>query len=144
VQEIVDQIRLTRKQSGVDGNILWSMKSLMRNQGLNDALETEVYSQPALIPASPWLGTGRPPKPALNVAEVSAAKLRVTWSGGHASKASLWLLQTRNGPEWRTEIMPGDKTNATWTGELPEVVALSAVDRNGNISAATALKRRDQ
>jgi uncharacterized lipoprotein YddW (UPF0748 family) len=144
VQEIVNQIRLARKQSGVDGNILWSMKSLMRNQGLDDAVETEVYSQPALIPASPWLGTGRPSKPALNVAEASAAKLRVTWTAGNGGKASLWLIQTRNGTEWRTEIMPTDKTNATWTGELPEVVAVSAVDRNGNISAAAAIDRRDK
>jgi uncharacterized lipoprotein YddW (UPF0748 family) len=141
VQEIVNQIRLARKQSGVDGHIHWNMKSLMRNQALYDALETQIYTQPALMPASPWLGNGRPPKPTLSVAEATAAKLRVTWT---ASKPSLWLVQTRHGREWRTEIMAADKTSATWTGDLPEVVAVSAVDRNGNISTAAAINKRDK
>src|SRR5262249_14364200 len=136
VQEIVNQIQLTRKQSGIDGHILWNMKSLMRNQALDDALETHIYTQPALMPASPWLGTGRPPKPTLSVADVSAAKLRVNWAPGANSKPSLWLVQTRNGRDWRTEIMPAEKMSATWTGDLPEVVAVSAVDRIGNVSSA--------
>ena len=49
----------------------------------------------------------------------------------------------RNGREWRTEILAGEKMSATWTGDLPEVVAISAVDRNGNISAAAAISKRD-
>jgi len=141
-QEIVSQIRLSRKQSGVDGHIHWSMKSLMRNQALDDALETEVYAQPALIPASPWLGSGRPPKPALTVAEASGNRLRVIWAAGNASKPSLWLVQARNGHDWKTEIMSGDKTSATWTGDLPEVVAVSAVDRIGNTSTAAAIGQK--
>jgi hypothetical protein len=144
VQEIVNQIRLARKQSGVDGHILWNMKSLMRNQALNDDLETQIYTQPALIPASPWLGNGHTPKPTLSVAEASGGKLRVTWNAGNGGKPSLWLVQARNGREWRTEIMPADKTSATWTGDLPEVVAVSAVDRIGNLSAAAAINKRDK
>src|SRR5690349_24532318 len=69
VQEIVNQIRLARKQSGVDGHVLWNMKSVMRNQALVDALESQIYTQPALMPASPWLGNGHPPKPILSVTE---------------------------------------------------------------------------
>lgn len=143
-QEIINQIRLTRKQGGVNGHVHWNMKSLMRNQGLDDALETQVYAQPALIPASPWLGNSQPAKPALTVAEASPAKLRVTWSAGGAARPSLWLVQARNGREWRTEIMSGDKGSATWTGDLPEVVAVSAVDRIGNISAAAAITKKDK
>jgi uncharacterized lipoprotein YddW (UPF0748 family) len=144
VQEVVNQIRLARKQSGIDGQVLWNMKSLMRNQALADSLESQIYTQPALIPASSWLGNARPPKPTLSVAEASAAKLRVTWTGGNGGKTSLWLVQTRNGREWKTEIMPADKTSATWTGDLPEVVAVSAVDRIGNISAPAAVSKREK
>jgi len=143
-QEIVNQIRLSRKQTGVDGDIFWNMKSLMRNQSLDDALEAQVYSQPALVPASPWLGSNRLPKPMLTVAEAGQSKLRVTWTSGSATKPSLWLVQARNGREWRTEIMSADKLSATWTGDLPEVVAVSAVDRTGNISAAAAINKREQ
>jgi uncharacterized lipoprotein YddW (UPF0748 family) len=144
VQEIVNQIRLARKQSGVDGHIHWNMKSLMRNQSLDEALQQQVYSQPALMPVSPWLGNGRPGKPALTVAEASESKLRVTWTPGSAAKPWLWLVQARNGREWRTEILAGEKMSATWTGDLPEVVAISSVDRNGNVSAAVAINRRDR
>jgi hypothetical protein len=67
----------------------------------------------------------------------------VTWTG-NGGKTSLWLVQTRNGREWRTEILAGEKLSATWTGDLPEVVAVSAVDRIGNISAAAAINKRDK
>jgi hypothetical protein len=40
--------------------------------------------------------------------------------------------------------MPADKSSATWTGDLPEVVAVSAVDRNGNTSTAAAINKRDK
>jgi hypothetical protein len=143
-QEIINQVRLTRKQSGVDGHIFWSMKTLMRNQSLDDALESQVYSQPALVPASPWLGNNPLPKPTLSIAEASQSKLRVAWISGSATKPSLWLVQARNGREWRTEIMSADKSSATWTGDLPEVVAVSAVDRTGNISTAAAINKRER
>src|SRR5580765_2359386 len=42
VLEIVNQIRLARKQTGVDGHIHWNMKSLMRNQALDEALQQQV------------------------------------------------------------------------------------------------------
>jgi hypothetical protein len=144
VLEIVNQVRLARKQTGVDGHIHWNMKSLMRNQALDEALQQQVYSQPALMPASTWLGNGRPGRPALSVAEASESKLRVTWTSGSATKPWLWLVQARNGREWRTEVLAGEKLSATWTGDLPEVVAVSAVDRNGNVSAAAAIAKRDK
>jgi uncharacterized lipoprotein YddW (UPF0748 family) len=142
-QEIINQIRLTRKQSGVDGHVHWNMKSLMRNQGLDDALETQVYPQPALIPASPWLGNGDPAKPALRFTEVSRTKLSLSWVIGNGTKPWLWLVQSRHGHGWKTEIMAADKLSATWTGDLPDVVAISAVDRIGNISPAAAIEKRN-
>jgi hypothetical protein len=54
------------------------------------------------------------------------------------------LIQARNGREWRTEILAGEKLSATWTGDLPEVVAVSAVDRNGNVSAAAAINKGER
>jgi uncharacterized lipoprotein YddW (UPF0748 family) len=143
-QEILNQIRLCRKTSGVDGHVHWSMRSLMRNQALDDELQTQLYTQPALVPVSPWLGSAGAAKPALNVAEATASKLRLTWTAGTGSKAWLWLAQARIGREWRTEILSGEKMSATWTRDLPEVVAISAVDKNGNISAAAGISRRDK
>jgi uncharacterized lipoprotein YddW (UPF0748 family) len=61
--EIVEQIRITRGQQGATGNVLFSMKSLQRNTGgIADALKA-VYAEPALVPASPWLGARPPARP---------------------------------------------------------------------------------
>ena len=59
-QEIVDQVLLTRKQPGASGNIHFGFKMLLRNGGgMADALRKDVYSELALVPASPWLLAAR-------------------------------------------------------------------------------------
>ncbi|PKO16209.1 hypothetical protein CVU37_11335 [candidate division BRC1 bacterium HGW-BRC1-1] len=59
--EIVEQIALTREQPGATGEVHFSARAIMRNQGgVADALLAGPYAKPALIPESPWL----PPPPA--------------------------------------------------------------------------------
>jgi hypothetical protein len=119
------------------------MKSLMRSSALDEALEREVYTQPALVPASPWLDNARPEKPRLTAGKADrSAALSVSWAPSVAGKAWLWLLQTRTGSVWKTEVLPAARTSRNWAGAPPEVVAVSAVDRNGNASAAAALELR--
>src|ERR1043165_3830797 len=87
-QEILNQIRLTRKQPGASGHIHWNMKSLMRSSALDEALEREVYTQPALVPASPWLDNARPEKPRLTAGKADrSAALSVSWAPSVAGKA---------------------------------------------------------
>jgi uncharacterized lipoprotein YddW (UPF0748 family) len=61
--EIISQIRLTRKQDGANGNVHWNMRTLMHNASLDKALEQQVYAQPALVPACSWLDATRPAAP---------------------------------------------------------------------------------
>jgi uncharacterized lipoprotein YddW (UPF0748 family) len=143
-QEIVNQIRLTRNQPAANGHIHWSMKSLMRNSAFDAVLEREVYAQPALMPAVPWLGRTRLEKPKLTVSSGDAgSQLEIHWTPGGSDKAWLWLLQTRTGREWKREILPAAKTTITWHGVAPEVLAVSAVNRNGQISSPTVLQARN-
>ena len=145
VQEMVNQIRLTRQQSGVSGHIHWDMKTLKRNSSLAAGLQHAVYSQPALVPASPWLGGARPDSPKLSIergawsaekgqmpAAETVSPLRVRWEASGTEKTWLWVLQTRTGGTWITEILPAAQTSRIWTRPPPEVIALMAVDRNGN------------
>jgi hypothetical protein len=62
---------------------------------------------------------------------------------GGSGKAWLWLLQTRTGGEWAKEILPAAKTSRVWSSAHPEVVAVSAVSRNGELSAPSVLQARD-
>jgi uncharacterized lipoprotein YddW (UPF0748 family) len=142
-QEIVNQIRLTRKQPGANGHIHWSMKSLMRNSAFDAVLEQEVYAQPALMPALPWLSRTRPAKPGLTVSSGdSGSQLEIRWTPGGSDKPWVWLLQTRTSGEWKKEVLPAVRTMRVWSGAPPEVVALSAVIRNGQISSPSVLQAR--
>ena len=142
-QEIVNQIRLTRSQAGASGHIHWNMKSLMRNSAFDEVLARELYQQPALMPPSPWLGRAQPRKPTLTIAKGEPGpRLEISWAAGDPGKAWLWLLQTRTSGEWTKEVLPASRTSRVWNGAQPEVVALSAVNRNGELSAASMLQAR--
>lgn len=141
--EIVNQIRLTRALPGVSGHIHWNMKSLMRNAALADALEREAYAQPALPPAWPWLGGTRPAKPKLAaVGGQNGSGLALSWSLDRAERTWLWVLQTRRGGQWTTEILPAAKWSRVWRSAPPDVVALTAVDRDGKAGPPAVIESR--
>ena len=139
-EELVNQIRATRRQPGAGGNVHFSMKPIMANKGgVADAL-AEVYQQPALVPATSWIDSTRPLRPKLTVAR-SGGGLKLAWEGQGTEKAWLWVLQMRTGGAWRTEILPGQtRTHTLPTAtKLPDVVGVSVVDRCGNQGSAAVM-----
>ena len=143
--EIVNQVRLTRQQAGASGNIHWSMKSLMQNRGgIADALRKEVYAQPALIPASPWLEHVSLAAPNLQI-QTSSAEIKLRWEEPNHHATRFWVLQTRSGSEWTMEVLPQQQTSRVLrSGPPPEVVALTALDRCGNAGPPAVLELRAQ
>jgi len=140
-QEIVDQIRLTRKQSGAAGHVHWNMAALMRNAALDTALERDVYAQPAVVPAMPWLARGARGTPKL-AAKVEGGSLEVTWSFEKGGPVRAWVLQWRKGREWKTEVLPAGRKSRRFGPDFPEAIAISAVDRYGNLSRPAVLELR--
>lgn len=139
-EEIINQIQLTRKQDGASGSTLWNFKPLLKNAGgIVDLLQKDVFAKPALIPSSPWLETKPPQAPVLQ-AQLGKGAARFSWQPGAEDKPWWWVLQRKTGTGWSTEIFPPGKTNLTVT-VLPDTIALSAVDRFGNVSKATVLER---
>ena len=116
----------------------------MRNDRLDEVLEQEVYQQPALDAAFALAG----PRPARETGanrrqRCNRPQLKLLGRRAGSGKAWLWLLQTRTGGEWTREILPGPRgPRALGTARMPEVVAVSAVDRNGNLGAPAALQLR--
>jgi uncharacterized lipoprotein YddW (UPF0748 family) len=144
-EEIVNQIRLTRELPGVGGHIHWNMRALMRNRALDDALEREVYQQPALIPASPWLGGSAPGKPRLMLPRgVTGSQATLSWAASGWSKPWLWLVQARSGGRWTTRILPAAATSQTWDRATADLVAVSAVGRNGMVSSPAIISAKDR
>jgi uncharacterized lipoprotein YddW (UPF0748 family) len=146
VSEILEQVRLTRRQEGATGNVHFSFKALQRSQALADGLK-ELYAVRAIPPASPWLDGSAPAPPALEL-EVEPDGLSVTarWKPGDGEQPFLWALYTRPAGQWRTHVLPGAyreaKLRLSGASETEYAVAIAAVDRCGNESARSGLKVR--
>ncbi len=140
-QEIINQIRYIRKQPGADGSILWNMKSLTRNPIFEQALEREVYQQQALMPPTPWLSRSRPGKPKLAAGATAGSPLTASWTAAEQSNPTHWVFQTQTAGHWATEILPSSATSRVMKGALPEAIAVTAVDRYGNMSSPVVLRQ---
>jgi uncharacterized lipoprotein YddW (UPF0748 family) len=132
------EMDLTRKQADFSGEILWHARPLFRNtNAVADLLRDQLYAEPALVPASPWLGANAPDKPLLQAALESGA-VRLTWKSSGA--VWQWALQQKTNGRWTTRIIPGEKNGETikvgTAFARPETVALFGINRFGNISAA--------
>jgi uncharacterized lipoprotein YddW (UPF0748 family) len=140
-EEIVEQIRLTRQAPHSDGNILWSVKSLLRNADYDAVLQQQVYSQPALVPAATWLSAPHIEKPLLS-GSVQHGEARLVLQAAGAQLPRVWLLQTRQAGKWRSQILPAGTHNLTLKGTTPEVIAVTPVDRAGNLGVPAALEKK--
>jgi uncharacterized lipoprotein YddW (UPF0748 family) len=134
-EEIVQQVTLTREQEGASGNVQFNMTSLMRNQGgIADALSAGAYPHDALMPRTPWLDHEAPPAPQIRV---DGTTLEITASPGESPFVYAVRMKLADG--WHAEVIPANQARYPLLrapGVLPEVVGVTAVDRNGNESAA--------
>ncbi len=132
--EIIDQVRVTREQTGATGNIHFSSTALMRNSGgISDALRERLYATPALVPASPWLGDRKPGAPEV-VLQRDGRTLSLEISPIGRENVVLWVVHTYDGRVWTTTIMPGTTRSIELTGDVhgsTRAVAISGVSRTG-------------
>lgn len=134
-EEVIKQIELTREiVPNGPGNVFFSIKCIFDNRdGLTDKLKAGVYQEPALVPASPWLGDEAPAMPEV-VAKRNGQRVALELKSGDGKPPWLWVVRTRSGDVWTTEIVPGRETRKLLTAEdgaTAEEVAVSAVTRLG-------------
>ena len=141
--ETINQIMVTR---GIvpkgPGNVMFSMKTLM---GETSELAAELvkgpYSKPALVPTFPWLDDKAPLAPQVTT-KAAEGKLEISWTPKGGEPAFVWVLYTKQDKSWSYEILPGKTTGQTKDiKEKPiSLVAVSAVDRNGNESEKVVME----
>ncbi len=103
-QEIFRQIEIMRETPGADGVVLFSQKILNEDrQGVATSLAEGLFKQPALVPASPWLGNTPPSAPKLTTSK--AGQFHVT--AGAGEPPGWWVVQMRRGDAWTTMVGPG-------------------------------------
>lgn len=131
--EVQEQIRITRKM-GAGGNVHFSMRAFSGNyNNIAQALRGEEYAEPALVPATPWLGDARP------------AKTSLVRDGGRFAWVSydrpfLYARWRKIGGRWIKDVLPGDTRAALEDGDV-EVYAVAPVSRNG-VMGEPAIWRR--
>lgn len=150
-REILDQIAIVRDEPESPGEVHFSMKVFLADRGgIDEALRDGPYAQPALVPASPWLGWGRPSAPTISVSERGSAVV-VTWRRAwFANRPWMWVASARYRGVWRSQPLPHSVTEFTWPVDPiqggPDAVAVSALDRVGNESepALASVPARDR
>jgi uncharacterized lipoprotein YddW (UPF0748 family) len=140
VSEIIEQIRLTREQPGASGNVHFSMKVFMDDPDmLDEALIRGPYAEPALPPASRWLGELPPSAPTLAWRDSTSANRSVEMRlPTRPGSAWLWTIQMRGNGPWETAILPGDSRLFTPPANITDI-RVRAVDRVGNLSGESRL-----
>jgi len=157
--ELVEQVRLTRA-AGASGDVYFSMRALMPATGprrdsvlvgvatpppppsnaaaLANRLRDQLYAEPALIPASPWLGKTPPARPSVSIRADSATDDRIaSLTPGDHRLVKWWTVRVLD-TSWRTWVLPGAQRQlviATRGAARPAKVIVTAVDRYGAESA---------
>lgn len=152
--ENFSQIMITRGiVADGPGNVHFSMKALQRNYGgISDILKEGPYSEPVLIPTSPWLDDQAPAAPMVEI-EHKDGNVRINWLHEERSDVNQWVIYYQRGQQWGYKILTAE--HEVWVlphvirsddGMTPpqvlDTVAVTAIDRVGNESERTMIPVR--
>ena len=146
VGELVQQIQATRLQVGATGNVHFSMKPFLDNQaGMNDTLRAGPYASLAIVPASPWLKVGAPPRPIVQFVD-SAGRTELRLMNRPPARPWQYVVRVRVDSGWVVQVLPG--TTTRWTipgGASAAFVGVTTLNRVGvaseMVSVATTRSR---
>jgi uncharacterized lipoprotein YddW (UPF0748 family) len=141
-KELIDQIDVTRQTSGTEGNILFSMKPLMKDsKGIDEDLLKGPYSSAALVPLSPWLHSSRPARPFATLSKGDHGFfLRLAHGSSNTCGYSFY---TKVYGKWQFAGVLGDEPTGYKISEstmgAAEKIAVAGIDRYANESPRVVL-----
>ena len=131
----------TVRRQSTGGEIHFHLRDVLEKPALANIVRAE-YLQPALVPASPWLGSFSPGRPRISVTTNASADLVVRWEMATNEIPESWILQIRGTNNlWTTQILPANQAGCFFAKSQPEVISISAVNRFGNISPPAAVQK---
>ena len=104
--DILNQVRLARRD-GAEGVLFWNASSLRNNLGgLATSLPRDLFAKPALVPATPWLGTNAPAAAQLNgTFSLKDALLTLDWERDTNVVTRVQVLRLRYGFQWDDQFL---------------------------------------
>ncbi len=144
--DVLARLDLTRKQPGATGVIYFSSLPLLKDQGqIATRLKQTAYATPALVPPSPWLDNTAPAALVANVVrDVATGSMALQWAVPQEADAFLVTIYARVNNAWQFDIVPAATQGYKFasTGAVPDMVAVSVVDRMGNESPKQSVSLR--
>lgn len=136
--EIVNQIAATRELvPNSPGAVHWSIAGLTKNPNMLAKIKSTSYEEQALVPLSLWLKANPLLQPSL-ILTTEKDGIYAKWLHKQPDQVRQWILYTRYGDVWSTEIVSGEITSKLLAkqkdGKTLYDVAVRAVDRLGNES----------
>ena len=144
--ELLEQLRLTRADSGASGNVHFSMNVLLQNRdSLGDRLVSGPYAAPALVPATTWVAERSPSPPQASVqVDTLSGRTTLTLAPTGSVQARLWVVRARFGTDWTTSIVPGTVREHSFAAAdasaRPDLVVVTAIGRTGVESKETRIR----
>jgi uncharacterized lipoprotein YddW (UPF0748 family) len=134
--DIVQQFSFVRTVTANPGHLIWNYNRILSDQsGVRTALAQRLYTESAVPPPFTWLDNKSAGKPLIAEKRAPELKTIFQWGPSDTKQPWLWVLQTRLGNSWTTEIIPGRFNARTFTRDkTPDVVCLTEIDRCGNAS----------
>lgn len=130
MQEIPNQITMTRARPQASGNILYNTTwTLKRNGGaLAESLAQDLYKTRSLVPAVPWLDATAPGTPSI---AVSGGSIQITPAAGESPR--WWTVRVHAAGGWTMRILFGGERSVAVDATVDRVL-VQAVDQAGNPS----------
>ncbi|NQV14861.1 family 10 glycosylhydrolase [bacterium] len=152
--ENFSQIMITRGMVPAGpGNIHFSMKALQQNYGgIADILMQGPYTNPVLIPTSPWLDDQLPSAPLVEINQ-KEGNVHIHWLHENKTDVNKWVVYQQREKQWSYEILTSEYeslvlplTLRSDDGLTPpkvlDMIAVTAIDRLGNESERIYLSMR--
>jgi uncharacterized lipoprotein YddW (UPF0748 family) len=137
----IERLRYSRESTEeTNGHIHFRMSALLqRNHAIGERLRTTVYAEPALFPATPWLGASPPATPSV----IATTTETITVAPGDPTTIAWWMIQVLGTDgRWRMTLKPGNDRQIPLNslGDLGgHRIAVTAVDRAGQTSEPTTI-----
>jgi uncharacterized lipoprotein YddW (UPF0748 family) len=135
----IERLRLAREATEEsNGHIHFRMSAVLaRNHAIGESLRTGVYAEPALFPATPWLGASPPAAPRVTQTILEALEV----APGDPTTIAWWMVQTLGTDgRWRMTLRRGTDRRIALNalGDLGgRRIAVTAIDRAGQASGYT-------